>query len=63
MNEHSGKNEHRTTGAPLAKLTLPRLLRGIPRPRLFAILDEGRKGDATWIVASSHGISVPSNQM
>ena len=52
MNEHSGKNEHRTTGAPLAKLTLPRLLRGIPRPRLFAILDEGRKGDATWIVAS-----------
>ena len=42
-----------TEGAdtPLAKLSLPRLARGITRPRLFRILDEARQKAAVWIVA------------
>ena len=38
-------------GVPLAKLSMPRLARGVARPRLFQVLDEGRKGAAVWIAA------------
>lgn len=38
-------------GAPLAKLSMPRLASGIARPRLFKVLDEARQRAAAWIVA------------
>jgi hypothetical protein len=34
-----------------AKLSLPRLAQGVSRPRLFALLDEARRGAGTWIAA------------
>lgn len=35
----------------LAKLSMPRLAEGIPRPRLYGLLDEARAKAAVWIVA------------
>ena len=35
----------------LAKLSMPRLAKGILRPRLHAVLDESRRAPAVWIVA------------
>lgn len=35
----------------LAKLSLPRLAQGVPRPRLFAAIDEARAGRVIWVAA------------
>jgi LuxR family maltose regulon positive regulatory protein len=39
------------SGTSLAKLSMPRLARGIARPRLFKLLDEALQKAAIWIVA------------
>lgn len=36
-------------GKPLAKLSMPRLSAGVPRPRLFDLLDDARKRAAVWL--------------
>jgi ATP/maltotriose-dependent transcriptional regulator MalT len=38
-------------GMPQAKLSLPRLAQAVPRPRLFALLDEARSRAAVWVTA------------
>ena len=38
-------------GPPLAKLSMPRLARGMARPRLFTFLDQVRENAAVWIAA------------
>ena len=38
--------------APLAKLTRPKLYGALPRPRLFALLDEAATRPIVWVCAA-----------
>jgi len=54
MNDNDGDSTARMPaglGAPLAKLSMPRLARGVVRPRLHGLLDDARQKAAVWIVA------------
>src|SRR2546430_17080454 len=42
---------HLGARSPLAKLTPPKLYDALPRPRLFALLDEAAKRPIVWVCA------------
>jgi len=59
INEEWRESEHRTRGldgAPkLAKLSVPRMSRILPRPRLFVRLDISRTRRVVWILGPPGG--------
>src|SRR5436190_5999100 len=47
----STPQQHLAARSPLAKLTRPKLYDALPRPRLFALLDEAARRPIVWVCA------------